>query len=107
LASAALAAASALATLAAATLAASFSALLSGFSRALWVILEVTAASRTAFARDLAAFIFVHRSKAAFRRATLIASTIFFSHDLRFPLLLVVASYGKTPMAKFAFLKPA
>jgi hypothetical protein len=78
---AALASASALTALATATLATSFAAPLSSFSRTLRVILEVSAASRTAFARDLAAFIFVHRRKAASRRATLIASTIFFSHD--------------------------
>lgn len=84
---AALAAASALTALATATLATSFAAPLSSFSRTLRVILEVSAASRTAFARDLAAFIFVHRRKAASRRATLIASTIFFSHDFyAFPL---------------------
>ena len=71
----------ALATATLPTLAASFAALLPGFRRPLWVILEVAAASGTAFARDLAAFMFVHRSKAAFRRAASIASTVVFSHD--------------------------
>jgi hypothetical protein len=70
-----------LAAAALAAFAASLSARAAGFSGALWVILEVSAAGRASFAGNLAALFFVHCRESAIRRAALVSTTIFFSHD--------------------------